>query len=837
MMQNTCTALEFTFICPLSNGFHARPASHLAGLANEFISDCAMTNLRNGSAANMKSVLSIIAADIRLHDECSVRIQGPDEQIAWAALRHFVGKDLATYDVPPPVLQDQKSRGIPRFLRLAGVKVHTGMSVSRGIGQGKAVFIEAVKYQSQETPAKGLDRDWEEEQVKQSISAARSRIDKKLSEQRSALEAAILHAHLAILGDVSLLDKLLERVAQGHSAAQAVMDTSEFFADLLRQSENPYTRERVLDIQGVCFELLEDVSGPKFKSAVELKEPSVVIAENLTPQQLLALDRRWIAALVLESAGTTSHSVILAQTFGIPTLVGAKEVRGLSSGQEVLVDANRGLLIAEWTAPVRKFYEIESKTRQRRRSSLERYTPRPAVTRDGQVVEVAANVSSAELTSVFQDGADGIGLFRTEMLFFGREGVPSEEEQFEVYAEAARAAKGKPVILRTIDVGGDKPLSYLKMPAEDNPFLGYRGARVYAEHQELLFTQLRAILRASAFGRVQLMIPMVTAMEEVLWVKAQIERARRDLEAANIAFDPSMRIGIMIEVPSVAFILDQLCAEVDFFSIGTNDLSQYFFAADRGNDRVAGLSNVKHPGFLNFLRSIVAGIHKHGRWVGMCGDMAADLHHLPLLLGLGLDEISVPSAQVPMIKERIARFSQPDCQKVLLRAIACQRTADVESLLSHEPDGASRSLLDRELVLLDSVIGSKEEAIRELVDAFYVEGRTDDRDRLEEAIWTRESLYSTGLGHGFAIPHCKSDAVNTGSIGVLKLRTPVDWGAVDGNPVHVVILLAVRESDGNGAHLRVFSKLARNLMNEEFRQNLLQAEDREAVLSWLSFAM
>jgi len=416
------------------------------------------------------------------------------------------------------------------------------------------------------------------------------------------------------------------------------------------------------------------------------------------------------------------------------------------------------------------------------------------------------------------------------MLFFGRERVPSEEEQFEAYAEAARAAKGKPVILRTIDVGGDKPLSYMKTPAEDNPFLGYRGARVYAEHQELLCAQLRAILRASAYGRVQLMVPMVTAMEEVLWVKGQIKQMQHDLEAQHIAFDPAMAIGIMIEVPSVAFILDQLCAEVDFFSIGTNDLSQYFFAADRGNARVAGLSNVKHPGFLNFLQSIVTGVHKHGRWVGMCGDMAADLRHLPLLLGLGLDEISVPSAEIPTIKERIAQLALPDCQKLLQQAIACQQAAEVASLLNRETNGASRSLLERELVLLDSEIESKEEAIRELVDAFYVEGRTDDPDRLEEAIWTRELVYSTGLGHGFAIPHCKTDAVSTGSIGVLKFRTPVDWDAVDGNPVQVVILLAVRESDGNDAHLRVFSKLARNLMNEEFRQRLLLADDPDAVL-------
>src|SRR5260370_1713028 len=218
----------------------------------------------------------------------------------------------------------------------------------------------------------------------------------------------------------------------------------------------------------------------------------------------------------------------------------------------------------------------------------------------------------------------------------------------------------------------------------------------------------------------------------------------------------------------------------------------------------------------------------------MCGDMAADLRHLPLLVALGRDEIRVRAAEIPIVKERIARLAVPDCQKLLLQATACQRAAEVELCLDREPNGASRSLLDRELVLLDGEIDSKEEAIREIVDVFYVEGRTDDPDRLEEAVWARESVYSTGLGHGFAVPHCKTDAVSAGSIGILKLRRPVDWGAVDGKPVQFVILLAAREPDSNGVHLRVFSRLARNLMNEEFRVQLLQAQDRETVLSRLS---
>jgi fructose-specific PTS system IIA-like component len=836
MTQSARMAPEFTFVCPLPNGFHARPASHLAGVANDFLSESVLTNLRNGSVASLKSVLSIIAADIRWNDQCSVRIHGSDEQAACAALHRFVDKDLSACDEPlTDFPKPQTTRELPRSLRSAGVKAYFGLPVSRGIAQGRAVVIGTIKVQSEPARVNGRDPARESEQVRRSIAAVCSRIRNKLLGRVTATEAGILQAHLAILGDLAFLDNVLERVDQGCSAARAIMDAGEFFSDLLRRSENPYIRERALDIQDICLELLEDVRGPRSESQVELKEPSAVIAENLTPQQLLALDRRWIAALVLESAGTTSHTVILARSLGIPTLVGAKNGGQWAPGQDVLVDANRGYLVTQPTDAVRKFYERESKTLQRRRMALENHAVRRAVTRDGQVLEVAANVSSAEeLTAVFQAGADGIGLFRTEMLFLGRTNPPSEEEQFEVYAQAARAAGRKPVILRTIDIGGDKPLPYLNMPMDGNPFLGYRGVRVYAEHQQLLESQLRAILRASACGRIQLMVPMVSAVEEVLWIKTKLAQVQEDLRSRQVAFDPAMPMGMMIEVPSAAFILDQLCRELDFFSIGTNDLSQYFLAVDRDNSRVAGLTNVRHPGFLNFLRHIVSGVHEHGKWVGLCGDMAAELRHLPLLVALGLDEISVPAAEIPIIKERIARLVVADCRELLSQAIACQRASDVESCLDRDSGSAVRSLLDRELVLLNSATASKEEAIREIVDAFYVDGRTDDPDRLEEAVWTRESVYSTGLGHGFAIPHCKTDAVHAGSIGILKLQRPIDWGAVDGKPVEFVILLAARESDSNDAHLRLFSKLARNLMDEEFRGQLLQAQDPEAVLSRLN---
>jgi fructose-specific PTS system IIA-like component len=291
----------------------------------------------------------------------------------------------------------------------------------------------------------------------------------------------------------------------------------------------------------------------------------------------------------------------------------------------------------------------------------------------------------------------------------------------------------------------------------------------------------------------------------------------------------------MIEVPSAGFILDQLCTEADFFSLGTNDLNQYFLAADRNSPKIAELSNVLHPGFLRFLRQIVREIHEAGKWVGMCGEMAAEIRNLPLLLGLGLDEISLPAAGIPAVKRAISQLSAADCERVLADVIACRDKNYLEDLLEKaQPSAAAQPLLSKELVLLGSESKNKEEAMQEMVDAFYIAGRTADRQRLEEALWSREAVYSTGLGYGFAAPHCKTEAVTADSIGVLKLRQPIDWGSVDSEPVNMIFLIAMREPQLANRHMQVFSRLARKLMNEEFRGHLLAVENAHDMATFLA---
>src|SRR5215471_1558031 len=831
-------ALEFKFACPLPHGLHARPASQMASLANGFLSECALTNLRNGSTANVKSVLSIIASDIRLNDECSVRVNGVDETVARSALQRFISRELPHCDAPlADLLRSQPSRNVPRALRSAGVEICPGIAVSRGIAEGDVVMVGNLAAPPELNKESRLDNGHEQERVTRALAAVQTRIHNMLARRTSPTEIGVLEAHLAILGDVSLSSGIMERIAQGRSAGQSILEVNQFFGELLRKSESAYIRERALDIQEIGFELLEEIYGARRDSSVQLDRPSVVVADNLPPQQLLALDRKWLKALVLEAAGITSHTVILARSLGIPALVGVKEpLRILSPGEHVIVDANRGFLVRRATPPAHKFYQGQANTLRHRKATLARHAGRPAVTRDNHRIEVAANIASTdELGAAFGNGADGIGLFRTEMLFLDRETAPSEQEQFEIYCESARAAGKKPVIIRTLDIGGDKRVASLNLPAEDNPFLGYRGVRLYPDHQQLVQDQLRAIARASAFGSVQVMAPMISTIEEVRWFKEQITQVQNELLTAQIAFDPAMPVGAMIEVPSAAFILDQLSNELDFFSIGTNDLNQYFLAVDRGNPKVAALSNVRQPSFLRFLKHIVDEVHRAGKWVGMCGEMAGELQHLPLLLGLGLDEISVAGSDVPVIRERISRLSRADSQTMFAAALECEEVAQVEAWLSSNGRNAStRTLLDRDLVLLESESKTKEEVIREMVDAFYVEGRTDDPDRLEEAIWAREEVYSTGLGHGFAIPHTKTDAVNAGSIGVVKLRKPVEWGSLDDKPVEMVILLAARDSDAGGAQMLVFSRLARKLMDEEFRRELLRAQDPGGLVSFFA---
>ncbi len=840
MAQQVCSSTELRFVCRLAGGLHARPASHLAERAAEFIAACTLTNLRTGATANARSVLALIAADVRHGDEFTVRLEGAGAESACAALRHFLEHDLPAYDEPlvtqPPAAAGQ----LPRTLPAAEVRAVFGEPASAGVGAGKVVVLDALALRPVLPQGKAEAPAYEQQRAERAVAAVRVRLEQMLAQAASSVAGEVLRAHLAILQDVSLHERVAEFIAGGRSAAQAIAAACDSFAGALQRSPSLLVRERALDVQDIGRRLLEEICGAALlPAAVRLTEPAVLVAEALTPQSFLALDRQWLKGLVLESAGTTSHTLILARSFGIPAVTGVRDARLMfTAGQEVVIDGSRGFVAPSSSPAVQRFCARESATLARRQQALARFAKLPARTADGRPLEIAANVAQAEeLEAAFAAGADGIGVFRTEMLFAGRPDLPSEDEQAAVYTRAVQAAAGRPVLIRALDVGGDKPLASLALPREPNPFLGRRGVRLYPLHQDIIRVQLRAMLRASAAGPVRIMLPMISSLDEVRSARALLARAQAELRAEGVAFAPEVPLGIMVEVPSAAFMLEELAREADFFSLGTNDLAQYFFAADRDNPSVAALASPRHPAFLRFLRQIVDGIRAQGKWVGLCGDMAADLLHLPLLLGLGLDEISVPPALIAALKERVSRLSAAGCEHLLARALACTNPAEVTHLLEAElPLAGEPPLIADDLIVPASDSQSPEEAISELVDLLFVAGRTRDRARLEEAIWAREAAYSTALGHGFAIPHCKSEAATADSIALLRLPRPMPWGTAQ-EKVQLVILLALREPAAGNRHLQVFSRLARKLMDEAFRAQLLHAPDSTALSGILEEAV
>ena len=822
-------ARVFKFRCPLAAGLHARPASRLAEVAGDFEGETTLRNLRNYSLANLKSVLSIIAAEVRLDDECELHTGGADAETAFTTLRRFIESELPQCDEPlagPHAV----SGSLPRALRDAGVQAVFGAAASPGLGRGRIVRLGGMSIPSAVRSERPQGKKDEQARVDNAIAAVRVEFESRLARRGNATEQGVLKAHLALADDPSLVGRIANLIDHGRAAGQAIVEACQTFSEMMNGSESSYIRERALDMQDVCSQILRQIYGASATAErLQLTEPSIVVAANCTPQQLLSLERANLRGIALEAAGTTSHTLILARSLGIPALTAIPaDSCAPYEGKSAIIDGHRGLLLPEISPAVERYYEFETQIVTRREARLARYASTPAVTSDGQKLEIGANVAAAEeFEPAFQNGADGVGVFRTEMLFAGRDDLPTEAEQFETYAEAARAAGGRPVIIRTLDVGGDKPLACLDLPQEENPFLGERGVRLYTRHEAIVRTQVRAILRASANGRIMLMVPMIASVDEVRWCKTLIDGVKRELAAENIRFDASMPFGIMVEVPSVAFLMDELAREVDFFSIGTNDLAQYFFAAGRDNPAVAAIADPLAPAFLRLLKQIVDAARSTGKWVGICGQMAADPRHLPIVLGLGVDEIGVPATNIPDLKERTSRLGGAACRELLAKATSCTSAAEVGALLDAAA-GQSRPLISEELVVSAATAQNKDEMMRELAGTLWAAGRIDDRARLEDALWAREEVYSTGLGHGFAVPHCKSNVVRSASIAVLRLQQPVEWGSLDNQPVRMAILLALPETAAK-QHLQVFARLARKLMNEDFRNQLLAASDASAV--------
>ncbi len=836
-------AKELSFRFPLPHGLHARPASLLRDAAGSFQSAITLTNRRNDLEANAKSTLALVATLTRQGDECTLLIAGGDEPAAAEALRRFISVELPLCDdAPPAVPAAQGSSPLPRALRGEGVRVHRGVAASGGIGRAPALLAARWKGGPDLANREKGSPEAEFAKLEWAFVEAGAALRAQRAVAANNTERAVLNAHLAILEDVELKAKIADQIHGNRAGAgQAVAAVVEHFAAVLRDSGSAVLAERALDLCDVEQLLIRALDpGTARDDRIALERDAVVVAQTLSPAQFIALDTTRLKGLVLARGGATSHTVILARARGVPCVTGVGEaVRTLRDGQEVVVDGERGLLVADPSGAVSEFYDAENDALRTLRERAERTAARDAATSDGRRIEVAANVSSlAEVQDALAAGAEGVGLFRTELLFMDRAEAPSEDEQAEVFAAAARLAGARSVIIRTLDIGGDKPIPYLDLPEERNPFLGFRAIRTYAENPDIVAAQIRACLRASAFGNVKIMFPMVSSLDDVRTLRGLVAAQMESLVAAGVPFDRDIGVGVMVEVPSLAFVMDQVAREVDFCSIGSNDLLQYLLAVDRDNQRVAHLYKPFEPAFLRALAAVCDGAHACGRWVGLCGELGGDLLAVPLLVGLGLDEISVGCARVSAVKSAIAGCATPECRQLLESAMRQETAADVEALLrAFAATRAERSLLDEDLVRLRSSRRTKDEAIRELVGLLRTAGRVGDPDLVEDAIWQREEAYSTGVGFSVAIPHCKADGVLATSIAVASYPGGVEWGSLDGSPVTMAILIAVRASDPGETHLRTIAALSRKLMDDAFRASLLAAASAAEVVALLRSAV
>jgi phosphoenolpyruvate-protein phosphotransferase len=831
---------EIAFTFPLSAGLHARPAGLLQAAVCRFRAAATLVNERSAAAANAKSVLALAAADVRGGDACRLRFAGADAGAAAEAVGAFVRDVLPGVDDPQPTPAAAAVGPLPRSLAAAGlVRPIRGTPVSPGVGVGTVVVVGGWT-----VPAERLARPAETVELERAAFAeARRSLHEALAAQMTAAvdkqETEVLAAHLAIADDVALGDRVEADLAAGRSAVVAVSAAADHFAAVLDRSSSEYLRERSLDVRDVAGQLLQRLCGATADgtaAGASLDRPSVVVADSLTPGQFLGLDRNHLRGLVLAHGGTTSHTVILARSLGVPAVVGVDDAtRRVRPGREATVDANLGLVVVDPPEPVRRHYRMEAAKQQAIEDRAAADRDRPGTTADGRALEVAANVASAEeVEAAVRQGGQGIGLFRTEMLFMHRPDAPSEDEQAAVYSRAAAAAGGRAVIIRLLDAGGDKPIPCLDLPREANPFLGYRAVRFYADRAGLMRSQLRAVLRATACGDVRVMVPMVCCVEEARGVRAMLADAAASLAAEGFSVGRLPPLGIMVEVPSVALVMDQLCDEVDFFSIGSNDLVQYLLAADRDNGRVAHLYGWSHPAVLRTLKMIVDGAHARGKWVGLCGELADVPAALPAIVGLGLDEVSVSGPRVGAVKRAISALRYEACRSALEAACGCRVRAEAEAAIAAVVGTLSDvPLLAVELVHLDVDVVTKAEAIKAVADVLAVAGRTADERGVEEAVWQREETEPTGLGHGMAVPHCVSACVGASSIVVARLRQPVDWG--DDTSVDVLVLLATR-GDGSDAareHMRVFAKLSRLVMRDPFRDRLRAEPDRLGLVAFL----
>lgn len=505
-------------------------------------------------------------------------------------------------------------------------------------------------------------------------------IREKAKVELGADKAAIFEAHLLVLSDPELVSPIEDKIKTDKVNAEfALKETADMFVAMFESMDNEYMKERAADISDVTKRVLSHLLGVQLVNPSMISEEVIIVAEDLTPSDTAQLNRQFVKGFTTDIGGRTSHSAIMARSMEIPAVVGTKTAtEEIQNGDLVIVDGLNGQVYINPTAEEVERFKSEHAAFEAQKAEWAKLVNEQTVTSDGHHVELAANIGTPkDLKGVINNGGEGVGLYRTEFLYMGRDQLPTEEEQFESYKAVLEGMDGKPVVVRTLDIGGDKELPYLNLPKEMNPFLGFRAIRLCLEEQDMFRTQLRALLRASVYGNLKIMFPMIATLSEFRQGKAILEEERQKLQAEGVAVSEKIELGIMVEIPSTAVIADQFAKEVDFFSIGTNDLIQYTMAADRMNERVSYLYQPYNPAILRLVKMVIDAAHKEGKWAGMCGEMAGDEQAIPVLLGLGLDEFSMSATSILKARSQIRNLSKSDMETLASEVLQMSTTEEV----------------------------------------------------------------------------------------------------------------------------------------------------------------
>ena len=563
----------------------------------------------------------------------------------------------------------------------------TGIPASPGIVFGKALVLKEEKIV---LDTQKISEDQVEAEVARFYAGRKAAVEQLNSIHQRALKslgeekAAIFEGHLMILEDEELeeeiIDYLRSNKVNASVAASKIIDQQ---VEMLSEIDDEYLKERAGDIRDIGNRLIKNILGMHIVDLGDITEESILVAYDLTPSETAQLNLEKVLGFITDIGGRTSHTSIMARSLELPAIVGTNDVTArVNTGDYLILDAvNNRVYVNPTQAEIDELKTLEAKLAEEK-AELAKLKDLPAVTLDGHKVDVVANIGTIrDCEGAHRNGAEGVGLYRTEFLFMDRDQLPSEEEQFIAYKEVVEAMEGRLVVLRTMDIGGDKELPYLNLPKEMNPFLGWRAVRIALDRREILHAQLRAVLRASAFGKLAVMFPMIISVEEIRELKSVLETLKAELRAEGKAFDENIQVGVMVETPSAAVNAKFLAKEVDFFSIGTNDLTQYTLAVDRGNELISHLYNPMSPSVLGLIKQVIDASHAEGKWTGMCGELAGDERATLLLLGMGLDEFSMSAISVPRIKKLIRHVNYQEVKALADEALQKPTAAEIEQLI------------------------------------------------------------------------------------------------------------------------------------------------------------